>query len=74
MCKYVSYLIDTLNHDTTISELLKPDKRIANLLAKHRADLEARGTLNKQLQIPFEDDRNQESTYISRTEGVKNSK
>ena len=61
MCKYVSYLIDTLNHDTTISELLKPDKRIANLLAKHRADLEARGTLNKQLQIPFEGDRNQES-------------
>lgn len=39
MCKYVAYLIDTLNHDTTISELLKPEKRISALLEKHRASL-----------------------------------
>ena len=54
MCKYVSYLIDTLNHDTTISELLKPDKRIAHLLEEHRHELEQSGALNGQMQIPFE--------------------
>ena len=36
MCKYVSYLIDTLNHDETISELLNPVKRIHNLMDKHK--------------------------------------
>ena len=28
MCKYVAYIIDTLNHDETLSELLNPVKRI----------------------------------------------
>ncbi len=51
MCKYVSYIIDTLNHDNTISELLKPDKRIATLLAKHRAEVAEQG----QLAMKFED-------------------
>ncbi len=50
MCKYVSYIIDTLNHDNTISELLKPDKRIAALLEKHKADLAEQG----QMAIKFE--------------------
>ncbi len=36
MCKYVSYIIDTLNHDDTISELLNPVKRINALVAKHK--------------------------------------
>ena len=45
MCKYVSYIIDTLNHDNTISDLLNPDKRIATLLAKHRADIAEHGQL-----------------------------
>ena len=36
MCKYVSYIIDTLNHDETISNLLNPVKRINNLLDKHK--------------------------------------
>lgn len=45
MCKYVSYIIDTLNHDNTISELLNPDKRIAALLAKHRAEVAEHGQL-----------------------------
>jgi ribose-phosphate pyrophosphokinase len=39
MCKYVAYLIDTLNHDTTISGLLDPVKRIHTLVDKHKADL-----------------------------------
>ena len=36
MCKYVAYIIDTLNHDETISNLLNPAKRIHNLLEKHK--------------------------------------
>ena len=50
MCKYVSYIIDTLNHDNTIRELLKPDKRIAALLEKHKAELAEQG----QMAIKFE--------------------
>ena len=34
MCKYVAYLIDTLNHDESISTLLNPVKRIHTLLDK----------------------------------------
>ena len=37
MCKYVSYIIDTLNQDHTLSELLSPVKRIHNLVDKHKA-------------------------------------
>lgn len=40
MCKYVSYIIDTLNHDATISELLDPAKRINKIVAKHRSEYE----------------------------------
>ena len=39
MCKYVSYIIDTINYDETISNLLNPVTRINNLVAKHRAEL-----------------------------------
>jgi ribose-phosphate pyrophosphokinase len=35
MCKYVSFLIETLNHDDTISSLLDPVDRINNILAKY---------------------------------------
>ncbi len=42
MCKYVSYIIDTLNHDATISELLDPAKRINNIVAKHRSEMESK--------------------------------
>lgn len=38
MCKYVAYIIDTLNHDDTISTLLDPAKRIHNLLDKHKKE------------------------------------
>ncbi len=37
MSKYVAYLIDTLNHDTSISDLLNPNAKIQKLLAKYRA-------------------------------------
>ena len=42
MCKYVAYLIDTLNHDATISSLLDPAKRIHTLVDKHKAELSLR--------------------------------
>lgn len=42
MCKYVSYIIDTLNHDATISELLDPVKRINNVVSKHNETLESK--------------------------------
>jgi ribose-phosphate pyrophosphokinase len=35
MCKYVAYIIDTLNHDRTISTLLNQSKKIHNLLDKY---------------------------------------
>ena len=39
MCKYVAYIIDTLNHDDTISHLLDPVDRINNLITKHKENL-----------------------------------
>ncbi len=35
MCKYIAYIIDTLNHDKTISNILDPVKRIHKLMEKH---------------------------------------
>lgn len=35
MCKYVAYIIDTLNHDRTISNLLDQSKKIHTLLDKY---------------------------------------
>ena len=49
MCKYVAYLIDTLNDDDTISSLLNPVKRIQTLMEKHR------GELALQMKMNFED-------------------
>ena len=36
MSKYVAYLIDTLNHDTSISDLLDPNERIQRTVSKDR--------------------------------------
>ena len=49
MCKYVAYIIDTLNHDETISDLLNPVKRINKLVTKHKKNRE------KQIKMEFED-------------------
>ena len=38
MCKYVAYIIDTLNHDRTISTLLDQSKKIHTLLDKFKAN------------------------------------
>ena len=40
MSKYISLLIDTLNHDETISQLLAPVTRIKALMEKHTAELD----------------------------------
>ena len=49
MCKYVAYLVDTLNNDATISSLLNPVKRIQSLMDKHRNELAS------QMKIEFEE-------------------
>lgn len=36
MSKYVAYLIDTLNHDASISDLLDPNERIQNVVSKYK--------------------------------------
>lgn len=36
MSKYIALLIDTLNHDRSISELLDPTERIRNILSKYK--------------------------------------
>ena len=35
MSKYIAYLIDTLNHDASISDLLNPVERIHDLVARY---------------------------------------
>ena len=37
MSKYIAYIIDTLNHDTSISDLLDPFERIHSLVNKYNA-------------------------------------
>ena len=39
MCKYVAYIIDTLNHDRTISRLLDQSKKIRTILDQHHKSL-----------------------------------
>ena len=43
MSKYVALIIDTLNHDASISKLLNPVERITKLLSKHQRQLKEKG-------------------------------
>lgn len=36
MSKYIAYLIDTLNHDASISDLLDPSERINSIVARYK--------------------------------------
>lgn len=36
MSKYIAYIIDTLNHDSSISDLLNPNERIQSVVARYR--------------------------------------
>ena len=38
MSKYIAYIIDTLNHDCSISDLLNPYDRIQNLVKKYKEE------------------------------------
>ncbi len=46
MSKFVAYIIDTLNHDATLSELLNPVKKIHAIVDKHKKEQEAQITMN----------------------------
>ncbi|MCR5799023.1 MAG: ribose-phosphate pyrophosphokinase [Lachnospiraceae bacterium] len=37
LSKYIAYIIDTLNHDSSISDLLVPNDRINNIVARYKA-------------------------------------
>lgn len=37
MSKYIAYIIDTLNHDSSISDLLNPNDRIQTLVSRYKA-------------------------------------
>ena len=37
MSKYIAYIIDTLNHDSSISDLLNPVERIQNIVKQYKA-------------------------------------
>ena len=39
MSKYIALIIDNLNHDSSLSELLTPTKRIKNIIEKHKMKL-----------------------------------
>ncbi len=36
LSKYIAYIIDTLNHDSSISDLLNPNERIQQIVAKYK--------------------------------------
>ena len=36
MSKYIALIIDTLNHDASISDLLNPNERIQSAVAKYK--------------------------------------
>ncbi|MCM1120187.1 MAG: ribose-phosphate pyrophosphokinase [bacterium] len=37
MSKYIAYIIDTLNHDSSISDLLNPNERIQSIVSRYRS-------------------------------------
>ncbi len=37
MSKYIAYIIDTLNHDSSISDLLNPSERIQSIVARYKS-------------------------------------
>jgi ribose-phosphate pyrophosphokinase len=36
MSKYIAYIVDTLNHDSSISDLLNPNERIQSIVARYK--------------------------------------
>lgn len=48
MCKYIAYIVDTLNHDQSTSVIIDPIKKIHALVDRHNAESQA------QMKIDFE--------------------
>lgn len=44
MSKYIAYLIDTLNHDSSISDLLNPSDRIQSAVARYKTAQASQGS------------------------------
>jgi ribose-phosphate pyrophosphokinase len=44
MSKYVAYLVDTLNHDSSISDLLDPREKILNIVNRYHEKQQNGGT------------------------------
>ena len=38
MSKFIAYIIDTLNHDSSISDLLIPSERIWRIVAQYKEE------------------------------------
>lgn len=38
MSKFIAYIIDTLNHDSSISDLLIPSERIWSIVAQYKEE------------------------------------
>ena len=36
LSKYIAYIIDTLNHDSSISDLLNPNERIQSIVSRYK--------------------------------------
>ncbi len=51
LSKYLAYILDTLNHDVSVSHLLNPADKIAIRLAEHRAKQQADGLFDEQLTL-----------------------
>ena len=51
MSKYMALLIDTINHDVSISGLLDPQEKIHNLLEKHNTQREGRAGAQMKIDI-----------------------
>ncbi len=42
MSKYIAYIIDTLNHDSSISDLLNPNERIQSIVSQYKEEVQSR--------------------------------
>ncbi len=46
MSKYIALLIDTLNHDGSLSSILSPNERIQHVLQKYKTESRSKTALH----------------------------
>jgi ribose-phosphate pyrophosphokinase len=51
MSKYLAYIVDTLNHDVSVSHLLNPADKITTRIAEHKIRQQADGLFDEQLSL-----------------------